>query len=309
MQQIKGIEMELETDEVEIKHAQLQQRVKPTANVEPVAVIASDNQNTSTLFAATAPYWLNGLHNREGIALADEINQVVFGSKLAENKDAIAELLDTYSQAKKLGLNVVPQQWHLEDPLRKMNLAEPCFLLDGAFVRDKDGTYRPKEGGRAVLVDKGNSLLLKNKTPESYEAAVALAQAKGWTAISLTGKPQMMEQAWIAAKLAGIEVINYEPSKEAKAKFAERLAERQAGAEMHQEAAQCVSEGRHSGKILAIEDGQAVQKIGRDPDVTVRHDISKLSRVPEVGAVEDISYDKSGRGIVKDRAQEKAIEH
>lgn len=76
------------------------------------------------------------------------------------------------------------------------------------------------------------------------------------------------------------------------------------GAEMHPQAAQCVSEGRHSGKILAIEDGQVVQKIGRDPDVTVRHDISKLSRVPEVGAVEDISYDKSGRGIVKEKAQE-----
>lgn len=42
--------------------------------------------------------------------------------------------------------------------------------------------------------------------------------------------------------------------------------------------------------------------------LTVRHDIFKLSGVPEVGAVEDISYDKSGLGIVKVRAQEKAVE-
>lgn len=293
------MEQELDTqDEVELRSAHLQQQINKPTEVAKTPAVATACEAQDTRFAVTAPYWLNGLHNREGIALADEINQVVHGSKLAENEEAIEELLKTYTQAKRLGLDVGSEKKHLEDPLRKLNLAEPRFLLDGAFVRDKDGIYRPKEGGRPVVVDKGDSLMLKNKDGKSYEAAVELAKAKGWTAISLKGKPAMMEQAWIAAKLAGIEVINYEPTKEAKSKFAERLAEK------HQEVAQCVSTGSYSGKILAIEGGHVVQKVGRDPDVTARHDISRLSRVPEIGAVEDIAYDKTGRGIVKERAQE-----
>ena len=293
--------MELE-DEVEIKYAQHQQQVDLPAEAQPAPLTSSQDNG---LFAVTAPYWLNGLHNKDGIELANEINKVIFGSKLAEGKDDIEELLSTYDQAKKLALSVVPQHRHLDDPHRKMNLAEPRHLLDGIFVRDKEGAYRPKDGGRAVLLDKGDSLVIKNKDSKSYEAAVALAKAKGWTAISLKGKPAMMESAWIAAKLAGIEVINYEPTKEAKAKFAERLAQQQTGAEiLNETTSQCVSSGSYSGKILAIEGGQVVQKVGRDPDKIARHDISKLSRLPEIWAVEDIAYDKAGRGIVKERAQE-----
>ena len=51
--------------------------------------------------------------------------------------------------------------------------------------------------------------MLKNKDAASYEAAVELAKAKVWTAIKLNGRPVMIEQAWIVAKLAGIEVTNY----------------------------------------------------------------------------------------------------
>jgi hypothetical protein len=49
-----------------------------------------------------------------------------------------------------------------------------------------------------------------------------------------------------------------------------------------------------------------VQKVDRDPVKIVRHDISKLSKVPEVCAVEDIAYNKTGHGIIKDKALEKA---
>lgn len=299
-------ETHIQYDETEMQVEQLEQQVddevaKPTMDTV-------DNEPDKR-FAVSAPYWLNGLHNREGLALAEEINKVIASKKLEEEPDAIEQILSTYSSAKRFGLEVISEKKHLADPLRKLNLAEPRLLLDGAFVRDKDGEYRPAAGGRAILTDKHDSLVIKNKDPKSFEAAVELAKAKGWTAISLKGKPAVMESIWISAKLAGIEVTNYTPSKEAQTKFAERLAQLQAEerSEMHQESAvPCVSEGSYSGKILAIEGNQVIQKVGRDPDKIVRHDISKLSRVPEVGAVEDIAYDKAGRGIVKDKALEKA---
>ncbi|MDO9152047.1 MAG: LPD7 domain-containing protein, partial [Methylotenera sp.] len=199
---------------------------------------------------------------------------------------------------------------HLDEPHRKMNLAEPKSLVEGAFIRDKEGAYRPAAGGRPILLDKGDSLVLKNKDSASYDAAVELAKSKGWTAIKLKGKPAMMEQAWITAKLAGIEVTNYTPTKDAQAKFADRLAAQQLAniTEISRvETEPSVSSGNFEGKILRFENGQAIQKTGRDPDVTVRHDVSKLSKTLVVGEVVSIKYDKDGRGMVKDKIQEKAL--
>lgn len=68
----------------------------------------------------------------------------------------------------------------------------------------------------------------------------------------------------------------------------------------------CVSSGQYIGKILKIEQGRAVQKKGREPDIVVYHDISKLSEVPKVGVVADIRY-INGRAVVKDCGQSKEI--
>lgn len=282
---------------------------KPAEVVQPMeATIAGESPDTR--FAVNAPYWLNGLHNKAGLELAEEINKVVSSKKLQEEQDAIEQILANYPDARRFGLVVLSDKKHLDEPHRKMNLAEPKSLMESAFVRDKDGAYRPAAGGRAILLDKGDSLTLKNKDSASYEAAVELAKAKGWTAIKLNGRPAMMEQAWVAAKLAGIEVTNYTPTKEAQAKFADRLAALQLANifEINSVATDLsVSTGNFEGKILRFENGQAVQKTGRDPDVTVRHDVSKLSKTLIVGEVVSIKYDKDGLGMVEDKAQEKAI--
>ncbi len=185
-----------------------------------------------TRFAVLAPYWINGLHNVEGIALADEINQTIKKNRLEEDRDAVAALLAAYPNAKRFGLDVVPESHYLSEPNRRVNMAQPRFLLDGAFVRDKDGSYRPAAGGRAVLEDKGDSLVLKSRSPNGYRAAMELAIAKGWTAIELKGKPAMLADAWLEAKLKGLDVVNYSPTKEDLAKFSTRMAEEKARSEM-----------------------------------------------------------------------------
>lgn len=176
-------------------------------------------------FAILASYWVNGLHNAEGIALANKLNAVIKEKGLAEDEQAIARLLSIHEKARQLGLSVVSEQKYLNDPFRKANQAEPVSLLAGAFVRDKEGAYRPAGGGRAVLVDKGDSLSLKSKDKAGYAAAMELARAKGWTAIELKGKPAMMAEAWLEAKLIGLDVVNYKPSEKDIEKYNERLAQ------------------------------------------------------------------------------------
>lgn len=109
-------------------------------------------------FAVMAPYWLNGLHNTEGLALAEQVNQLVVESKLEEQEEKVAQLLLSFPAARQFGLGVVPKEQYLDDPWRKANPAQPINLLNEALVRDKDGAYRPAAGGRPVLWDKGDSL-------------------------------------------------------------------------------------------------------------------------------------------------------
>lgn len=179
-------------------------------------------------YVVDAPYWLDGLHNYEGLKQAEEINKLISEKKLAKNKDGVDNLLATYPDKLKFGLSVVEKERRDKDSVRKANSAEPATLLQGALVRDKEGKYRPKEGGKPVLEDKGTSLKLNRKNGKAYEAAMELALAKGWKSIELTGKPSMLGQAWLEAKMKGLEVVNYNPTEKDREALAQRISERDA---------------------------------------------------------------------------------
>lgn len=195
--------------------------VPPTKSESAIGETAKQNPER---YAVQAAYWLNGLHNTKGIALASEINASIVALKLAEDRAAIQRLLEVQENAKQLGLSIVPEDLHRNDPSRVANPAEPRTLLGGALVRDKQGAYRPAAGGRAVLVDNGDSVALKSRNSAGYQAAMELALAKGWTAIELKGKPAMLADAWLEAKLRGLDVVNYAPTKLDLAKYGQRLA-------------------------------------------------------------------------------------
>lgn len=55
--------------------------------------------------------------------------------------------------------------------------------------------------------------------------------------------------------------------------------------------------GFYCGRIVEIVDGAVVQKIGRDPDKVVRHDLLELSASVKVGDLVEIKY-KAGVGTV-----------
>lgn len=277
---------------------------------ELVPVPASAHEPVNGRFAAMAPYWLDGLHNPEGLKLAEEINELIGLKKLVENEEAIKVILKTHSDARKFGIGVFAEEYYLNDPWRKANLAEPVTLLDGALVRDKEGAYRPAAGGSPVLVDKGDTAVVKD-WERGPAAVIELMKAKGSTAIRLNGNKREQEAMWLAAMVGGLAVVDYEPSKETREKLADMYAKealvKAAGGDIEiiNKSQPCVSEGIYSGKILAVKDGVAVQKVGRDPDVVVRHDLKNLSHPVNEGEVLDIGY-KGGQGIVGGRGVEKA---
>ncbi|MGC0153547.1 LPD7 domain-containing protein [Chromobacterium vaccinii] len=88
----------------------------------------------------------------------------------------------------------------------------PETLLDGRFIRDEKGSYHRRGETAPVLVDKGQQIQFKDKKIEAFKAGVELAAAKGWTAIEVTGTKRFRAEAWVHAKLAGLDVVGYEPS-------------------------------------------------------------------------------------------------
>lgn len=198
----------------EVPSELLEQQVKPARE-----------QPTVTGFAVMAPYWLDGLHNHEGVELAKQVNRLIEARRLAEDKAAIATLLNSYPDRRRLGLDIVSRSNYLNDPHHKANVSQPVQLLGGELVRDKEGAYRPKAGGAAVVQDKGTSLVLKTKTEHAYRGAMELALAKGWKAIELKGKPKMLAQAWVEAQMMGLEVVNYTPTEKDREQLAQRMAE------------------------------------------------------------------------------------
>jgi hypothetical protein len=74
-----------------------------------------------------------------------------------------------------------------------------------------------KGGGR--VVDHGDRLLTKFGHDQEILAAIALAKAKGWKAIDMTGTEDFKRRAWLEASRAGLQVTGYLPSPTLQAEF------------------------------------------------------------------------------------------
>ncbi|WP_394475164.1 ankyrin repeat domain-containing protein [Ralstonia mannitolilytica] len=196
----------------------------------------------------------------------------------------------------------------------------PETLLQGRYVRDGAGQYRRLGEEQIALVDEGDKIRFVDKQTDTFHAAGELAGAKQWQAIQVTGSEKFCADAWFSARLAGLDVIGYEPT----AKDLDRLevaVERgfsNAFAETrhHVTAAGPTREapkegpplastlhplavsGTHIGKVTALSANHLEQKVGRDPRNVVVHDRSVLSGDPvDVGQVVTIKYEM-GKGLL-----------
>lgn len=88
-----------------------------------------------------------------------------------------------------------------------------------AYVdRQPDRIAITLKGGGSVI-DHGDRLLTKSGRDQEILAAVALAKAKGWKTIHLTGSADFKARAWLEAVRAGLQVTGYEPSPDLRAQL------------------------------------------------------------------------------------------
>lgn len=93
-----------------------------------------------------------------------------------------------------------------------------------AYVdRQTDRIAITLKGGGSVI-DHGDRLLTKSGRDQEILAAVALAKAKGWKAIHLTGSADFKARAWLEASRAGFQVTGYEPSTDLRAQLVKEKA-------------------------------------------------------------------------------------
>lgn len=78
------------------------------------------------------------------------------------------------------------------------------------FVEVKNKYYFP-DGARA-FTDRGTCLTTPSENTEVVKSLVEIARARGWTEVTVRGTERFRQQAWTAARLAGIEVRGYQPT-------------------------------------------------------------------------------------------------
>src|SRR5580704_4273588 len=84
--------------------------------------------------------------------------------------------------------------------------------------------------GAAAFTDHGAKLTTRSENTEVIRSLVAIAQAREWSEIKVTGTERFRKEAWFAARIAGLEVRGYTPSEFEQERLVRAIARREAGA-------------------------------------------------------------------------------
>ena len=78
------------------------------------------------------------------------------------------------------------------------------------FVQVKNRYYFP-DGARA-FTDRGTRLTTSSENTEVVRSLIQIAEARGWSEVTVRGTERFRKEAWFAARLAGLEVRGYRPT-------------------------------------------------------------------------------------------------
>ena len=92
------------------------------------------------------------------------------------------------------------------------------------YVRTENGRYLSAENGSTVLFeDQGKRISTTTADPQIVEDMLAVAQAKGWDSIKLTGSREFKSMMYVAAESRGIRTAGYTPTEADKALLARAI--------------------------------------------------------------------------------------
>src|SRR5882762_4565284 len=84
--------------------------------------------------------------------------------------------------------------------------------------------------GVAAFTDHGAKLSTRSENTEVIRSLIAIAQAREWGQIKVTGTERFRKEAWFAARLVGLEVRGYKPTEFEQERMVRAVARREAGA-------------------------------------------------------------------------------
>lgn len=84
--------------------------------------------------------------------------------------------------------------------------------------------------GAAAFTDHGAKLTTRSENTEVIRSLIAIAQAREWGNIKVTGSERFRKEAWFAARLVGLEVRGYRPTEFEQERTVRAIARREAGA-------------------------------------------------------------------------------
>lgn len=203
-------------------------------------------------------------------------------------------------------------------PAHKEGYEPPLWLLNNRFVLGENGEYRRVGEARVALVDEVEQIRFIDKQMDTFQAGIELAKAKEWQAIQVTGTEKFRGEAWFHARMAGLEVVGYEPQEKdmERLEAAQRRQERDGKATGKPSEAVQVSQkaaenfvldrgaglqvannamGRYVGPVVHETEHHFVQEIGRGMAA-----LHEKSRFPEA----ELAKIVHGRGSAKIQYQE-----
>lgn len=181
--------------------------------------------------------------------------------------------------------NQVRDQSAFADAQAKDRLVPP--EVTEAFKREGQKYVDAQDPKKVAFVDKGNRLqTIRTFDDRAVEAMVAVADARGWSEIKVSGDEAFRRKAWIEAAARGIEVKGYEPTEKDKAR-AEQLA-------------------KESGRANAIEKNEVLEayRASRDGDPKERKEAAR--KHPEL--VNAFALEAAARSFAKQRLHPEARE-
>ncbi len=155
----------------------------------------------------------NLMSTKENIPTPAELNGIEYDTERTQERATIPE---------------PPQRRQLEMPepdfrqpksderkaVTDLEYERPPALLRGRYIV-ADGQYLSPENHRTVIFeDKGNKLTTSKSDQQTVEDMLAVAQAKGWQNIKLSGSQEFKSMMYIAAESRGISTSGYKPTEQ-----------------------------------------------------------------------------------------------
>jgi hypothetical protein len=116
--------------------------------------------------------------------------------------------------------------------------------VEEKYLRVGSKFYHPKNTNTAAFEDKGNKLQTHSNSEQITEVMVAIARARGWDEIKVSGSETFRREVWLEGSAHGMRVKGYRPSAVDEAELAKRS--------RHVEASQVDPQLRRGGR-----DGQS----------------------------------------------------